>query len=161
MKTLYNIVTHSPEETLAFGRELAAELCPPCVALLEGDLGSGKTTLTKGVVAGLGVASEDEVTSPSFTLVHEYGPARNPPSLSNHPEKLAVRGNGTKVYHVDLYRVETPQEAESLGLEELFNPWSTVMIEWGDKLQEPPPGPVLRIRLEVTGEGERRIIVEK
>src|SRR5208282_1890944 len=78
-------VTHSPEETVLFGRELAVHLQPPCLVLLEGDLGAGKTTLVKGIVAGLGAASEDEVTSPSFTLVHEYGSVG-------------------KVFHADLYR---------------------------------------------------------
>lgn len=150
MKTLYDIVTHSPEETIAFGRQLAAVMRPPCVALLEGDLGSGKTTLTKGVAAALGAAREDEVTSPSFTLVHEY---RRDPS--------GPAGRANTVYHVDLYRVDGWREAESLGLDELFNPASTVLIEWGDKLMAPPPGPLLRIRMEVVSENERRIIVQK
>ncbi|MGH9398162.1 MAG: tRNA (adenosine(37)-N6)-threonylcarbamoyltransferase complex ATPase subunit type 1 TsaE [Terriglobia bacterium] len=151
MKTLYDIVTHSPEETLDFGRKLASELRPPCVALLEGDLGSGKTTLTKGVVAGLGVACAEEVTSPSFTLVHEYG----------NPAKPAAGPGPVMVYHVDLYRVEGAREAESLGLDDLFNAYSTVMIEWGDKLAELPPGPLLRIRMEVVAEDQRRIVVER
>ena len=80
-------MTHSPEETIVFGRDLAMELQPPCLVLIEGELGSGKTTLVKGLVAGLGAGREEEVTSPSFTLVHEYGGA-------------------PKVYHVDLYRVD-------------------------------------------------------
>ncbi|MGH9445106.1 MAG: tRNA (adenosine(37)-N6)-threonylcarbamoyltransferase complex ATPase subunit type 1 TsaE, partial [Terriglobia bacterium] len=110
MKRLYDIVTHSAEETLAFGRSLAPVVRPPCVLLLDGELGSGKTTLSKGVVAGLGAASEDEVTSPSFTLVHEY----------EGPEKEA--GRRATVYHVDLYRIDGRREVESLGLDELFNP---------------------------------------
>jgi tRNA threonylcarbamoyladenosine biosynthesis protein TsaE len=73
IKTLAEVVTHSPEDTVAFGHELAKELRPPCLALLEGELGTGKTTLVKGIVAGLGAAREEDVTSPSFTLVHEYG----------------------------------------------------------------------------------------
>ncbi|MDE3181661.1 MAG: tRNA (adenosine(37)-N6)-threonylcarbamoyltransferase complex ATPase subunit type 1 TsaE [Acidobacteriota bacterium] len=149
MKILYDIVTRSPAETLAFGRKLAAELAPLGVALLEGDLGSGKTTLTKGVVAGLGAAREEEVTSPSFTLVHEYRRTTGPAA------------NGAAVFHVDLYRVEGAREAESLGLDDLFDAHSTVMIEWGDKLAEIPPGPVLRIRMEVVGEDQRRIVVEQ
>lgn len=152
MKTLYDIVTHSPEETVDFGRKLASELRPPCVALLDGDLGSGKTTLTKGVVAGLGVALEEEVTSPSFTLVHEYGDVTG---SSGGPERPV------RVYHVDLYRVEGAREAESLGLDELYGPHSTVMIEWGDKLAERPPGPLVRIRMDVVAEDQRRIVVEK
>lgn len=148
-RTLYNVVTHSADETVAFGQKLASALRPPCVALLEGDLGSGKTTLTKGIVAGLGVAREDEVTSPSFTLVHEYG------------DSSAASGQGMRVYHADLYRIEGEREAESLGLDELLSPQSTVLIEWGNKLPEFPPGPKVCIRLEVLDEDERRIIVEK
>ena len=136
---------------MAFGRTLAECLRPPCIALLEGDLGSGKTTLTKGIAAGLGAAREEEVTSPSFTLVHEY---------SSSSSESAVE-QGVKVYHVDLYRIEGLREVESLGLDELFNPWSTVMIEWGDKLPQLPPGPVVRIRMKVIAENSRRIIVEK
>jgi tRNA threonylcarbamoyladenosine biosynthesis protein TsaE len=150
-KTLYDVVTHSPEETLAFGRSLAASLRPPCVALFEGDLGSGKTTLIKGIVAGLGAAREEEVTSPSFTLVHEYA----------NRSTSAAMGQGTRVYHVDLYRVESAKELESLGLDEMFSAGSTVMIEWGDKLPEAPPAPIVRIRMEALQENDRRIVVEQ
>src|SRR5436853_6913638 len=114
------IVTHSPEETLALGRKLAAELRPPCLVLLEGELGSGKTTLAKGIVAGLGVASESEVTRPSFTLVHEYGRDR-------------------KVYHVDLYRVETARDLATLGLEDLPDEPAIVLVGWGEKRDFPAP----------------------
>jgi tRNA threonylcarbamoyladenosine biosynthesis protein TsaE len=135
------IVTHSPAETLEFGRRFASELHRPCVVLLEGNLGSGKTTLTKGLVAGLGAAPEDEVTSPSFTLVHEYGERE-------------------KVYHVDLYRVDAAQELASLGLEELFAQPAIVIIEWGEKLGDNVPVPFVRIQMEhLTGE-DRKIIVE-
>ena len=102
MTDRFEIVTHSPEETLALGRKLANGLRPGCLVLLEGELGSGKTTLAKGIVAGLGVSSEEEVTSPSFTLVHEYGRER-------------------KVYHVDLYRVESARDFATLGLEDLID----------------------------------------
>lgn len=154
LTTLYDIVTHSPEETIAFGRKLAGDLRAPSLVLLEGDLGSGKTTLTKGVAAGLGAAREEEVTSPSFTLVHEYR-ARH----QDIPGDGA--GQGTTVYHVDLYRVEGERETESLGLDDLFSPSSTVMIEWGGKLSALPPEPIVRIRLEVIGENERHIVVER
>lgn len=147
---LYDIVTRSAEETINFGRQLAAELQPPCVALLEGDLGSGKTTLTKGVAAGLGAARVEDVTSPTFTLVHEY---------SGAPGMQGPRPAGV-VYHVDLYRVESAREAESLGLDDLFHARSTVMIEWGEKLAETPPGRIVRIRMETVGEDMRRIVVE-
>src|SRR5260370_39037674 len=90
------IITHSAEQTTRWGRKLAARLQPPVLVLLSGDLGSGKTTLTKGIVAGLGAASEEEVTSPTFTLVHVYG-------------------NAKKVYHADLYRIESFHDFETLG----------------------------------------------
>jgi len=134
------IVTHSPEETLAVGRRLAKELRPPCLVLLEGELGSGKTTLAKGIVAGLGVASEEEVTSPSFTLVHEYG-------------------GGSKVYHIDLYRIESVQDFATLGLEDLIDQPATVLVEWGEKFSF--PAPEVRIKLSHLGDEERRIVVER
>jgi tRNA threonylcarbamoyladenosine biosynthesis protein TsaE len=133
------VVTHSSEETEEFGRQLAARL-QPCLVSLEGELGSGKTTLTKGIVAGLGAARSEEVTSPSFTLVHEYG--------------------GGRVYHIDLYRVETAQEQETLGLEEVFAQKAIVVVEWGEKLSARPAGPMIRVRMEYTGNNERRIRVE-
>src|ERR1039458_9516043 len=82
--TLADRVTHSPEETVLLGREIAVHLHSPCLVLLEGDLGAGKTTLVKGIVAGLGAASEDDVTSPSFTLVHEYGDRKSTRLNSSH-----------------------------------------------------------------------------
>jgi len=135
-------VTHSAEETTAFGRELAVHFRPPCLILMEGDLGSGKTTLVKGIVAGLGAASEDEVTSPSFTLVHEYGAAGN-------------------VYHADLYRIEGPRDLATLGLEEVVGPTTTVLIEWGEKLGENAPKPCIKIKMEHLGIDDRRILVER
>jgi tRNA threonylcarbamoyladenosine biosynthesis protein TsaE len=135
-------VTHSPEETVSFGRELAVELPAPCLVLLEGELGSGKTTLVKGIVAGMAAISEDEVTSPSFTLVHEYGPEG-------------------RIYHVDLYRVEGPRDLATLGLDELESQDATVFIEWGEKLGAETPRPCVRIRCEHMGLDERRITVER
>lgn len=135
-----DLLTHSPEETLAFGRELARDLRPPCLVLLEGELGTGKTTLAKGIVAGLGAAREEEVTSPTFTLVHEYG--RDP-----------------KVYHLDLYRVENSQELATLGLDDLWAQNAIVIIEWGEKLWDNPTAPRVRIQLEHISSDERRITV--
>ncbi|HLW80041.1 MAG TPA: tRNA (adenosine(37)-N6)-threonylcarbamoyltransferase complex ATPase subunit type 1 TsaE [Terriglobia bacterium] len=131
------VVTGSPEETIAFGRRLAHEIEPPCTIVLEGELGSGKTTLAKGIVAGLGAASEEEVTSPSFTLVHEYG-------------------CDTKVYHVDLYRVEDGKDLSTLGLDELLDQ-AVVLIEWGGKLRL--AAPALRITLSHLGDERRKIVV--
>jgi tRNA threonylcarbamoyladenosine biosynthesis protein TsaE len=137
-----SLVTHSPEETVNFGRQLAKEVQPPCTVLLEGELGSGKTTLVKGILASLASIPEDEVTSPSFTLVNEYG-------------------REAKVYHVDLYRVEGGRDLATLGLEELAGRDATVLIEWGEKLGDDVPRPYVRIRLEHLGPDERRITVER
>jgi len=135
--------THSPEETTALGRELAPDLRPPCLVLLEGELGSGKTTLVKGIVAGLDAGSEEEVHSPSFTLVHEYGRDR-------------------RVYHVDLYRIEGgAREIGTLGLEDLVDQEATVLVEWGEKLGDVGLAPQVRIRLEHLGGDDRRITVER
>lgn len=142
VKTLAQVETHSPEETIAFGRNLAREVQPPCLVLLEGELGSGKTTLVKGLVAGLDAAKEEEVTSPSFTLVHEYG-------------------LGGRVYHADLYRIEDGRELGTLGLDELESGEATIFVEWGEKLGHNVPTPCIRIRLEHLGSEDRRIIVER
>jgi tRNA threonylcarbamoyladenosine biosynthesis protein TsaE len=141
-RKILEAVTRSPEETVELGRRLARELRPPVMVLLEGELGSGKTTLTKGLVAGRGAAREEEVTSPTFTLVHEYG-TRSP------------------VYHVDLYRVETAQELHTLGLEDLLARPVVVIVEWGEKLGAALPGRCVRVRLEHLNGDERRIVVER
>jgi tRNA threonylcarbamoyladenosine biosynthesis protein TsaE len=134
-------LTHSPGETIRLGRELASHLRPPCLVLLEGDLGAGKTTLIKGIVSGLGAASEDDVTSPSFSLVHEYG-------------------SGCTVYHADLYRVEGARDLATLGLDDLAAQTATVLVEWGEKLSDELPAPCVSIRMEHQGGDERRIVVE-
>src|ERR1700680_333737 len=95
------LVTRSSEETILRGREIGAQLKAPVLVLLAGDLGAGKTTLTKGIASGLGAAAEDEVTSPTFTLVHKYD-------------------KGAPVYHVDLYRIGDFHDFETLGLEDVF-----------------------------------------
>ncbi len=136
---------------MAFGRELANKLEPPCLVLLEGGLGSGKTTLVKGIVAGLGAAREDEVNSPTFTLVHEYGGGLHP----------TVPGSEPKVYHVDLYRIEDPRELATLGLEDLMAHPATVIVEWGEKLGDVGSAPWIRVRLEHLGNEDRRIAVER
>ena len=134
------IITHSSEETTNWGREFAKRLTAPVLVLLTGDLGSGKTTLTKGIVAGLGAASEDEVTSPTFTLVHVYGKA-------------------AKVYHADLYRIESFHDFETLGLEDVFAKPAVVILEWSERFPLQSPWPQVRIRLEHQGGDSRRISV--
>jgi len=108
-------ITHSAEETIAYGRKLAAELSPPLIVLLRGDLGAGKTTLVKGIAEGFEAAYAEEVTSPTYTLVHEY------------------RGPRTTLFHIDLYRVDTQRDLETLGLDDLLAPNCILLIEWGEK----------------------------
>jgi tRNA threonylcarbamoyladenosine biosynthesis protein TsaE len=134
------IITHSAEETTRWGREFAVRLEPPVLVLLSGDLGSGKTTLTKGIVAGLRAASEEEVTSPTFTLVHVYG-------------------NEKKVYHADLYRIESFHDFETLGLEDLFASPAVVILEWSERFPLKSSWPQMLVRLEHLGGDARRINV--
>jgi tRNA threonylcarbamoyladenosine biosynthesis protein TsaE len=134
------LITRSAEETIAWGREFAKRLQSPSLVLLTGELGSGKTTLTKGIVAGLGAATEDEVTSPTFTLVHVYG-------------------GEAKVYHGDLYRIESFHDFETLGLEDVFAKPAVVILEWSEKFPLPSPWPQVRLRLEHVGGDSRRILV--
>lgn len=134
------IITHSAEETIKWGREFANKLKAPVLVLLTGDLGTGKTTLTKGLVSGLGAAAEDDVTSPTFTLVHVYG-------------------KEARVYHADLYRIETFHDFETLGLEDIFAAPAIVILEWSEKFPLQSPWPMVRVRLEHLGADSRRISV--
>ncbi|MFZ1130217.1 MAG: tRNA (adenosine(37)-N6)-threonylcarbamoyltransferase complex ATPase subunit type 1 TsaE [Terriglobales bacterium] len=135
------VVTHSAEETIAFGRRLAAELFPPLIVLLRGNLGAGKTTLVKGIAEGFGAAQAEDVTSPTFTLVHEY------------------RGPRITLYHIDLYRIDTPRQLETLGLEDLFAPNCILLIEWGEKFPRLQRHRSAEIALERVGENQRTIQV--
>lgn len=132
------VITNSAEETIAWGRRLGEKLQAPFLILLSGELGSGKTTLTKGIVAGLRAAQEDDVTSPTFTLIHEYGVGR-------------------KVYHVDLYRLENFHDFETLGLEDMFAELAIVVLEWSDKFPLKTDWPQLHVQLEHLGGDARRI----
>jgi tRNA threonylcarbamoyladenosine biosynthesis protein TsaE len=136
---LPEITTHSPEETIAFGRTLAELLAPPKMVLLRGDLGAGKTTLVKGIATAFDAAAEEDVTSPTFTLIHEY------------------RGSRANLYHIDLYRIDTPRELETLGLDDLRTENSILLIEWGEKF--PRLQWDVEIDLEREGESGRRIKV--
>jgi tRNA threonylcarbamoyladenosine biosynthesis protein TsaE len=137
------IVTHSAEETIAWGREFASRLKAPLMILLSGDLGSGKTTLTKGIVGGLGAAPEEEVTSPTFTLLHVYG--------GENAEQ--------KVFHGDLYRIEKFHDFETLGMEDIFAKPAIIILEWSERFPLPSPWPEIRIRLEHAGGDSRRLTV--
>lgn len=134
-------ILHSPEVTIQLGRQIGSQLTPPVLILLSGDLGAGKTTLTKGIVSALGAAEEDEVTSPTFTLVHKY-------------EKR------TRVYHVDLYRVGNFHDLETLGIEDVFSEQAIVIVEWSERFALRTDWPVLRIHMEHAGEDVRKISVE-
>ena len=135
-------ITHSADETISLGRELASKLKDLRMVILHGDLGAGKTTLVKGIAEGLDAATQDDVTSPTFTLIHEY------------------RGPDVTVYHVDLYRIETQRELDTLGLDELFaSDGNLVLLEWGEKLPRLLAECDAEIRIERVGESERRISV--
>ena len=131
--------THSEEETIELGRRIAAELPRRAVVLLIGNLGAGKTTLAKGIVSGLDAAPPDEVSSPTFTLIHEYGDGR--------------------VYHIDLYRLDRPEEVATLGLEEIFDRDAVVLIEWGERFEELMPEGRVEIHLEAHSDQTRKISV--
>ena len=138
---LEEITTSSAEETIAFGRTLAPLLAPPKLVLLRGDLGAGKTTLVKGIASAFRAAAEDDVTSPTFTLVHEY------------------RGPKTNLFHIDLYRIDTLRELETLGLDDLRSDNSILLIEWGEKFDGLVAERDVEILLEREGENRRRIRV--
>lgn len=135
------VVTHSAEETIAFGRTLTELLAPPKLVLLRGDLGAGKTTLVKGIAAGFEAAAEEDVTSPTFTLIHEY------------------RGPQANLHHIDLYRVDTQRELETLGLDDLRSENSVLLIEWGEKFRRLVEERDVEIVLQRTGENTRKILV--
>jgi len=130
--------TASEQETIALGERLAGELAPG-VVLLIGNLGAGKTTLAKGIVNGLHAASPDEVSSPTFTLIHEYG--------------------GGRVYHVDLYRLDEPREVERLGIDELIDSGALILVEWGERFPQLFPPPRTEIRLRALADDAREIEV--
>lgn len=129
--------TASEEETIRLGRELAALLPRRCCVLLVGNLGAGKTTLSKGIVAARTGMSEEEISSPTYTLVHEYAPG---------------------VYHIDLYRLETEREVATIGLDELLETGSLLLIEWGERF--PTLFPADRVEVHIESDGtDRRIAV--
>lgn len=134
--------TSSAEETVELGRRIGRALVAPRLVLLIGDLGAGKTTLTKGIIEGLGVGAQEEVSSPTFALMHEFG--ENP-----------------KTYHLDLYRLDRLPELETLGLDDLWDEESIVLVEWGEKFADQLPARRMEIRLRQLDEDSREIVVSE
>ncbi|MEM0969629.1 MAG: tRNA (adenosine(37)-N6)-threonylcarbamoyltransferase complex ATPase subunit type 1 TsaE [Verrucomicrobiota bacterium] len=133
-------LSRSPEETFARGKALAASLPPGTILALDGDLGAGKTQLTKGLVAGLG-GDPRAVSSPTFTLLHEY-PA-----------------DGLTIYHLDFYRLEEPDELLQIGWDEVLeDPRSLIVIEWPSRFPELLPKATLKWQLSITGRSERKLV---
>ena len=131
--------TESEDETIALGEKLASELPARAVVLLIGQLGAGKTTLAKGIVKGLGAAKPEDVSSPTFTLIHEYSPS---------------------VYHIDLYRLDTAAQVATLGLDEIFDRRAVVLVEWGERFPDLMPQERIEIHLRATKEDSREIEVQ-
>jgi tRNA threonylcarbamoyladenosine biosynthesis protein TsaE len=127
---VHEFTTQSGVDTIAVGRKLADLLTPPQLLLLRGDLGTGKTTLVKGIAQALDAAEPDEVTSPTFTLIHEFD--------GSH------KGKPVKLFHLDVYRLESERQLETLGLDDLLTPDALVVVEWGEKFKS--------IRKRATGE---------
>jgi tRNA threonylcarbamoyladenosine biosynthesis protein TsaE len=135
--------TRSEAGTLAMGERVAEMLLPaPKMIVLRGDLGAGKTTLVKGIVAALGAAEPEDVTSPTFTLVHEYA------------------GKKVRLYHLDLYRLETERELLTIGLEEMIGePDALVLVEWGEKFASVVERADGEVAIEHAGGDERMFVV--
>ena len=127
---IHEFKTNSSADTVEVGRKLVSLLVPPQLLILRGDLGTGKTTLVKGIAQALDAAEPDEVTSPTFTLLHEYDGTRE--------------GKPLKLFHLDVYRLEGERQLDTLGLDELVTPDALVLVEWGEKFKS--------IRKKATGE---------
>lgn len=134
--------TASEEATIALGEQLATALPSQRVVLLIGNLGAGKTTLAKGMVHGLGAAEPEDVSSPTFTLIHEYG----------------TEG---RVYHIDLYRLDEAGEVATLGLDEIFERDAVVLIEWGERFPQLLPAERTEIRIRTIANDQREIEVRE
>ena len=141
----HEFTTESGAETIEAGRKLAQLLTPPQLLILRGDLGTGKTTLVKGIAEALDAAEADEVTSPTFTLIHEYDGARE--------------GKPVKLFHLDVYRLEGERQLETLGLDELLTPDALVLVEWGEKFKSIRKKATGEIVIASTGGDARKITV--
>jgi tRNA threonylcarbamoyladenosine biosynthesis protein TsaE len=142
---MYEFTTQSGADTIEVGRKLVRLLEPPQLLLLRGELGTGKTTLVKGIAEALDAAEADEVTSPTFTLLHEYNGTRD--------------GKPVKLYHLDVYRIEGERQLETLGLDELLTPDALVLVEWGDKFKSIRKRATGEIVITASGGDSRKIAV--
>ena len=135
--------SHSADETISIGWSLCDLLQPGQMIVLRGDLGAGKTTLVKGIAEGFHAALQEDVTSPTFTLVHEY------------------RGPKVTLFHIDLYRIDTGRELMTLGLDDLRSEaGSILLVEWGEKFEQIVEESSAEIRIQRIGETERKIIFD-
>jgi tRNA threonylcarbamoyladenosine biosynthesis protein TsaE len=137
--------TASGADTVDVGRMLARLLVAPQLLILRGDLGTGKTTLVKGIAQALDAAEADEVTSPTFTLIHEYDGIQN--------------GKPVKLFHLDVYRLEGERQLETLGLDELLTPDALVLVEWGEKFKSIRKKATGEIAISAAGGDARKITV--
>ena len=131
-------ISRSVQETFDLAKSLGESLTEPAIFFLEGNLGAGKTVFAKGLICGLGQPDPDDVPSPSFTLINEY--------------ELRL-----KVFHIDLYRLETREDLRSLDLEEIFAQPAVILIEWAEKLGDADLPGAVKVRIEDLGNDERRL----
>ena len=142
---IHEFVTQSGADTIDVGRKLVSLLAPPQLLVLRGDLGTGKTTLVKGIAQALDAAEPEEVTSPTFTLLHEYDGTRE--------------GQPVKLFHIDVYRLEGERQLETLGLDELLTPDALVLVEWGEKFKSIKKKATGEISISSAGGDARKITV--
>ncbi len=142
MSVAREIITNSAEETIAVGRQLRSILHSGQMIVLRGNLGGGKTTLVKGIAEGFHAAAQENVTSPTFNLVHEY------------------RGSSATIFHIDLYRIDTERELMTLGIDDLRSePGAILLVEWGEKFDQIKSESDGEIAIEIVGETQRRVSV--
>jgi tRNA threonylcarbamoyladenosine biosynthesis protein TsaE len=141
----HEFTTESGADTVEVGRKLVKLLKPPQLLILRGDLGTGKTTLVKGIAEALNAAEAEEVTSPTFTLIHEYQGTRG--------------GKPVKLFHLDVYRLEGERQLETLGLDELLKDDALVLVEWGEKFKSIKKKSTGEIAITSTGGDARKITV--
>ena len=140
MRVAREFVTNSAEETISAGRELSTVFHAGQLIVLRGNLGAGKTTLVKGIAEGFGAAPKENVTSPTFNLVHEY------------------RGPNATIFHIDLYRIDTERELMTLGMDDLRSePGAILLVEWGEKFSQIQNDCNGEIAIEILGETQRRM----